>query len=263
MNFLPNQVIPVEHGGAMVDVVADIRPAGPDVLVLLPGLSCTKESFAAVVDAPALAHITTCAIDLPGHGRTAPLPLGAHTLENYADLVSRVVTRLAPTRVHLAGHSLGGAVGLIAAQGMRNLITFTGIEGNLVGDDAGLVSRQIADLELDDFADNEFGRFIDSLRAAPEADLRAWGDWTAMCSPAAVHESARSLVEWSDSGKLLDWYRAMTGTAFLHGAHGDRLGHLLPLLDPSTTFAIPDSGHFPMVDNPHALYSALAVIISR
>ncbi|PRY29718.1 alpha/beta fold hydrolase [Umezawaea tangerina] len=261
MNFLHNQAIPVEHGGAVVDVVADIRPAGPDVVVLLHGLSCTKDSFAAVVDAPALAHLTTCAIDLPGHGRTAPLPSGAHTLENYADLVGRVVARLAPTRLHLVGHSMGGAVGLIAAQGMRDLVTFTGVEGNLVGDDAGLVSRQIADLELDDFADNEFGRFIDSLRAAPEADLRAWGEWTATCAPAAVHESARSLVEWSDSGKLLGWYRAMTGTSFLYGAQGDRLGHLLPLLDESSTFAIPDAGHFPMVDNPHALYSALAAVI--
>lgn len=263
MNLLHNQAIPVEHDGAVVDVVADIRPAGPDVVLLLHGLSATKESFADVTASPALAHLTTCAIDLPGHGRTAPLPSGAHTLEAYADLVVRVVARLAPIRLHVVGHSLGGAVGLIAAQGAKNLVSFTSVEGNLVAEDAGLVSRQIADLELEDFAVNEFHRFVDSLKAAPEADLRAWGEWTATCSPTAVHESARSLVEWSDSGKLVDWYRAMPNTAYLYGALGDRAEHLVPLLDESTTFAIPDSGHFPMIDNPRALYSALAAIIGR
>jgi pimeloyl-ACP methyl ester carboxylesterase len=263
MNLLQNQAIPVDHGGAIVDVVADIRPAGPDVVLLLHGLSSTKESFAGITESPALAHLTTCAIDLPGHGRTAPLVTGAHTLEAYADVVARVVARLAPLRLHVVGHSLGGAVGLIAAQSTKSLVTFTSVEGNLVGDDAGLVSRQIADLELEDFAVNEFHRFVDSLRAAPEADLRAWGGWTATCAPAAVHESARSLVEWSDSGKLLGWYRALPRTAYLYGALGDRADHLVPLLDESTTFAIPDSGHFPMVDNPVALYSALAAIIGH
>lgn len=261
MNLLHNQAIPVDHGGAVVDVVADIRPAGPDVVLLLHGLSCTKESFAGITDSPALAHLTTCAIDLPGHGRTAPLRSGAHTLEAYADVVSRVVVRLAPRRLHVVGHSLGGAVGLIAAQGATSLVTYTSVEGNLVGEDAGLVSRQIAELDLEDFAVNEFHRFVDSLRTAPEADLRAWGEWTATCAPAAVHESSRSLVEWSDSGKLLDWYRALPGAAYLYGVLGDRTRHLVPLLDESTTLAIPESGHFPMVDNPAALYSALAAII--
>ncbi|MCS7481530.1 alpha/beta fold hydrolase [Umezawaea endophytica] len=264
MNLLLNQAIPVDHGGAVVDVVADIRPAGPDVVLLLHGLSSTKESFAGVVESPALAHLTTCAIDLPGHGRTAPLVTGPHTLEAYADVVIRVVARLAPLRLHVVGHGLGGAVGLIAAQGStKGLVTFTSVEATLVGEDAGLVSRQIADLELEDFAVNEFHRFVDSLRSAPEADLRAWGDWTATCAPAAVHESSRSLVEWADSGKLLGWYRALPRAAHLYGALGDRAGHLVPLLDESTTFAIPDSGHFPMVDNPGALHSALAAIIGH
>ncbi len=263
MNLLQNQAIPVDHDGAIVDVVADIRPAGQDVVLLLHGLSSTKESFAGITDSPALAHLTTCAIDLPGHGRTRPLSSGAHTLEAYAELVTRVVERLAPTRLHVVGHGLGGAVGLIAAQGAQNPVTFTSVEGNLVGEDAGLVSRQIADLELEDFAVNEFDRFVESLRTAPEADLRAWGEWTATCTPAAVHESSRSLVEWSDSGKLLGWYREMNRAAYLYGALGDRATHLVPLLDESTTLAIPDSGHFPMVDNPHALWSALAAIIGR
>jgi pimeloyl-ACP methyl ester carboxylesterase len=262
MNFLRNQPIPVEHGGAVVEVVADVRPAGPDVVLLLHGLSCTKDGFAGIADVPGLAHVTTCAIDLPGHGRTAPLTTGAHTLEAYADLVTCVVARLPATRVYVVGHSMGGAIGLIAAQGIPNVAGFVSIEGNLVGDDAGLVSRQIADLELDDFADNEFGRFVDSLKAAPEQDLRVWGEWTGTCTPAAVHESARSLVEWSDSGKLFEWYQAMRAKAYLYGQLGDRMEHLVPRLDPTSTFAIPCSGHFPMVDNPLALYSALAGIIA-
>jgi pimeloyl-ACP methyl ester carboxylesterase len=261
MNLLQNQAIPVDHDGVVIDIVADIRPAGPDVVLLLHDLSSTKESFAGITGSPALAHLTTCAIDFPGHGRTAPLPSGPHTLDAYAELVSLVVAQLAPIRLHVVGHGLGGAVGLIAGQGATSLVTFTSVEGVLVGDDAGLVSRQIADLELEDFAVNEFHRFVDSLKGAPEEDLRAWGGWTATCTPAAVHQSARSLVEWSDSGKLLGWHRAMPRAAYLYGALGDRAEHLVPLLDESTTFAIPDSGHFPMVDNPHALYSALAAII--
>src|SRR3954454_3714418 len=104
MNIVQNQAIPVDHDGAVVDVVADIRPGGEDVVLLLHGLSSTKESFAGIIDSPALTHVTTCAIDLPGHGRTAPLRWGVHSLEAYADVVVRVLARLAPARLHVVGH---------------------------------------------------------------------------------------------------------------------------------------------------------------
>lgn len=53
--------------------------------------------------------------DLPGHGRSAPLPTGA-TLTTLAEGVQRAAKEAGlPHPLHIVGHSLGGRVGLAAA----------------------------------------------------------------------------------------------------------------------------------------------------
>ncbi|PKM44624.1 MAG: pimeloyl-[acyl-carrier protein] methyl ester esterase [Gammaproteobacteria bacterium HGW-Gammaproteobacteria-1] len=81
---------------------------GPD-LVLLHGWGLHGGIFRSVT--PALAqrcrlHI----VDLPGHGRSAPLP-GDYTLENVAHAVAAVV----PEHASWLGWSLGGRIALAAA----------------------------------------------------------------------------------------------------------------------------------------------------
>jgi pimeloyl-ACP methyl ester carboxylesterase len=252
----------VEHAAGIVPVAAKIRPGGGDLLLCLHGLGCAKESFDSAFRSESLAGLTICAFDFPGHGGSVT-PLPKYTLSAYAEVTAGVVDLLAPDRLFLVGHSMGGAVGLIASPdlaGRVDLAGFVSIEGNLLDQDCGLVSRRAAGLPRDRFVRQEYPRFAAALAAAPEPALRAWAGWYAQADPVALHQAAASLVEWSDSGRLLDLFRSLPGAAYLHGGDSD-VDHLLPRLDGLPVHQIPGSGHFPMVDAPPALWRAVSNVL--
>jgi len=83
-------------------------------LLLLHGAGASSLCFAEL-----LGHLGrqrwTLALDLPGHGRSpafARRPPASELLERYRDLVAEAAERLGLGRFILAGHSMGGAVGL-------------------------------------------------------------------------------------------------------------------------------------------------------
>ncbi|MPZ28432.1 MAG: alpha/beta fold hydrolase [Micromonosporaceae bacterium] len=254
----------VEHAGGIVEIAARVRPgrADGDLLLLLHGMGCTKESFDSAFDAAPLADLAICAFDFPGHGRsTGPLP--EFTIDAYADVTASVVRELAPRRLFVVAHSMGGAVGLVAAADLPQLAGFVNIEGNLVGQDCGLVSRGAAERPLAEFVHREFPRFLATLQSSPEPALRAWAGWYAQADPAAFHQVASSLVEWSDSGKLRSLFRSLPGaTAYLHGDDSGDLSYLLSTLDGIPVYPVPGSGHFPMVDNPLVLWRVVAEVLA-
>lgn len=259
------QPLLVEHAGRIVALAARVRPGRGsrrgDLLLLLHGLGCAKESFDSAFTAEPLADLPICAFDFPGHGGSAAA-LPEHTIEAYADLTVRVVRELAPRRLFLVAHSMGGAVGLLAAPRLPALAGFVSIEGNLVGRDCGLVSRGAAGWPLAEFVDREFPRFRATLQASPEPALRAWAEWYRQADPVAFHQVARSLVGWSDSGVLRSRFTSLGCPAgYLHGTgSGDPPR---PALDGTAVAAIPGSGHFPMVDNPDALWRAVAGLLAE
>jgi len=249
----------VRVAGQDLSIASSFREAGPDLLLMLHGLGCAKESYRDAFASPALADYSLCAIDFPGHG--ASDTLGARsTVDDFADVVVEVARRFPGYRLHLVSHSLGGAVGLTAAPELP-VRSFVNIEGNMVPGDCGIVSRRTASQPLDDFVAHGFAEFVEFLRAAPDAASRAWAEWYAVCDPVAVHTVARSLVEISDSSKLLAVFQDLGNASYVHGDRSE-LGHLLPLLPAGVIHEIAGSGHFPMIDNPAALWDAVGAGIS-
>ncbi|MEV4819791.1 alpha/beta fold hydrolase [Micromonospora tulbaghiae] len=83
---------------------------GPPV-VLLHGIGRTLDDFTALHTALARDHLVL-AVDLPGHGGSAPLD-GPHTLPALAAAVARFLDAAGVTGpAHLVGNSLGGAVAM-------------------------------------------------------------------------------------------------------------------------------------------------------
>lgn len=87
-----------------------------------------------------------CAFDFPGHGDSDRLPPGMYSIETYADVVTDLVRQLSPQRVVLVGHSMGGAVGVLASQDGPDQASLVSVEGNLVREDCALISRRAAEL---------------------------------------------------------------------------------------------------------------------
>jgi pyruvate dehydrogenase E2 component (dihydrolipoamide acetyltransferase) len=137
----------------------------------------------------------TIALDLPGHGGSTK-DVGSCDADALVDVVDGAVTKLGIGRVHLVGHSMGGAVAalvaarrperiatltLIAPSGLGPEINATFIDGfvrmarrrdavdvlNLLVHDPALVSRTMVEDVL------RYKR-IDGVTAALEAIARAW-----------------------------------------------------------------------------------------
>lgn len=246
-----DELLPVRCAGQRVQISAKFRPGGDDLLVCLHGFGCAKECFDSAYASGRLAGYSVATFDFPGHGSSGPLPATVDPIQAYAELTAGLVRRLATGRVFLVCHSMGCAVGLVASQQLPRVDGFVSVEGNLVGQDCGIVSRRAAEQPLAEFLRWEFPRFQARLAASPRPDLRVWGGWYARADPAALHRLARSLVEWSDSGKLLALLSSLDSAAYVYGdANRAELDYLLSSLNGVPAHPVPGSGHFPMLDNP-------------
>lgn len=245
--------------GTDVLISARVRLNSPYLVLFMHGLGCAKSGFDDVFQVDSLNGFSICTFDFPGHGDSPPVDAGSYSLDFYAEVVCALVKRLSPDNLLLVGHSMGGAVGLIATQSLKLPTGFVSIEGNLLAGDCGLVSRQIAAQSLDEFITRGHTDFLSALRGSASCDSRAWARWYGMAAPAAIHGSARSLVKWSESGKLLQFFNAIGHRAYCYGTEGDRISHLLPCLDRTDTYPIAGSGHFPMVDNATELYDIISM----
>lgn len=151
-------------------------------------------------------------------------------------------------------------LGVLLAGQLTNLATFINVEGNLVSEDAGIVSRRTAEQTEIDFIKTGFDEFLAGLRKSNEPAFQTWAGWYAQASKTAIHRSGSSLVEWSDSGKLLALFNQQPRKAFMHGEQTD-ISHLPDHFKGVDIITIPNSGHFMMLDNPIAFYQAISSLL--
>ena len=172
---------------------------------------------------------------------------------------SALLSLLGCEAVHLIGHSMGGAVAQLLLDRLpsppRSVVS---VEGNLIDDDCRFGSRGIAAVSIDEFLASGFKAFRASIDPTASAGYARYVDWVSRVSPAALHRSAISLVEWSDCGRLLDSFLTMpVPAAYIYGAENDQ-AEVVPLLQSATVIRVPDAGHFVMNDNPGIFYRVLA-----
>ncbi len=242
------------------------REGRKELVLFLHGIGCVKENFTELWDAPEFAGMALLAPDLPGHGASQGLPLESSTMEGMATAICNILNdRVRDTvRLHVVAHSMGGAVGLLlATQTPTPLASFVNVEGNLVADDCGMLSRHTADMDQKLFRDEKFARLKARARDSEDPILRDWAGWVEACPAEAFHACARSLVEWSDSGRLLEIFRALPiPKAYVcgeHSANPDVLAHLEAI----PKYRIADCGHFVMIDKSAELSSVVSEVISQ
>lgn len=247
----------IEYGGQRVSISGTVRQSGRHLMALLHGWGCAKECFGPIFESAAFGEMSILAIDFPGHGRSDKLcDASLYSLQALADIANAVIDLLSPDRVSFVGHSMGGAVSLIASQARHDICRIVDADGNLVAQDCGIVSRETAGQTRDRFLQHGYQEFLHRLQASDDQGELAWATWYVKADPVALHELARSLVEWTDSGKLLDFLKAQKKAVYLHGDQ-DSKDYLLPELGGTGTRVIANSGHFMMVDNPSAFFSAI------
>lgn len=106
-----------------IEVAFERRGAGSP-LVLLHGIGHRWQAWQPVLDALAAAH-DVIAVDLPGFGSSPPLPEGrGYDMPSAVRTCADIFAGLGLDRPHVAGNSLGGALGLeLASRGLVSSAT--------------------------------------------------------------------------------------------------------------------------------------------
>lgn len=248
----------------MIEVNYERRGTGSP-LVLVHGIGHRWQAWTPVLDRLAEQH-DVIAIDLPGFGRSAPMPAGReHDLPSTMAVLGEVFDQLGVQSPHIAGNSLGGLIAVeAAAQGLVASATALSPAGFWVDNKDRF--RALATLKLlrtGAVAPRPFGRALTGspllrkaslgvLYAHPErVDVRsARGDMAALRSAPAFNPTLRTgrtfswtgpeptvplTIAWAERDKVLPLRQAARAKELLPNAH-----HV----------TLPGCGHVPMIDEP-------------
>ena len=255
---------PLEHrtlalSGHEARVALRFRPGQGPVAVFLHGLGCAQDNFAPAFARKELRHRPLLTLDFPGFGHSDRPKGFPYSLAEFSRVTLALLKELGLTQAHLVGHSMGGAVAVIAARELgAALASLVNVEGNLVAADCGL-SREIARLSAETFRTLLFPSLATRLgeRERPYFALEL-AHWR------AGYESARSLVTWTDQGSLLtDFLELPRPRLYVYGEESRKAEPLERLRGRVDAARVSRAGHFPMLDNPGGFYGLLAAFLDR
>jgi len=245
--------------GQSLDISVKYRIISDDLVLFIHGLGCTKESFDGVWHHQLPVGISLLTLDLPGFGSSSKTTEFSYSMEDHAAVCEAVISFFPHRRYHIVAHSMGGAIGLLlSSKLMTSVKSFINVEGNLIAEDCGLISRETISVPYDIF---EKKLFLDFKSRFGKRGI--FGFSLDAAAPQAFYQTARSLVAWSDSGYLMERFKALTcKKVYVYGHRNSGLEVLSELGDISL-IEIGGSGHFMMVDNPGEFFDKILTFIMR
>lgn len=237
--------------------VSGFGPA-TEVVVFCSGLGCDRTYWRTALNStktPALARFDKYSFDWPGHGDLAASRAPANIEHFAAELAADFdIWAGEYERIHVVSHSMGTAAALIAwdqtVRGSDAEGFFVSVEGNLTGDDCGLISRDLAT------GDRTVADLLADLHTAPGPEARGWAAMLEHCNPAAITTAATSLVDWCDSGTLPGRWRRLASPVYIVGAESEApTWHESLFIETDTrVITVPGAGHFPMFSAASTLW---------
>lgn len=240
-------------------------------IVLVHGL------FGSLSDANILAafgDVEVHAPDLIGYGSNREADISNLTLLDQAYHVANFISGLGAGKVHLVGHSVGGAVSVLVARHFPELVeTLTSVEGNFTLKDA-FWSGQIAVKP-----DEEVAQII----AGYETDPDAWiagagvpiGDWTSSLArswlahqpPSTIKAQAKAVVAATAEASYLEAIREVMQSMPVHLIAGRRSAAGWDVPDWANDLCaarinVAHTGHLMMAENPTAFAAAVLTCLS-
>ena len=195
-------------------------------------------------------------IDFLGFGKSAKPENFSYNMEDQAGIIEELLSILPVWDIHIAAHSMAGAIALLFKPGTySHIISFSNIEGNLISEDCGMLSRGITSVPFDEFKSVMYNKQVIEFKDHHQLRFNE-------TNPFAVYNSAKSLVNWSDSSELLNKFRSLgCRKSYFFGEENENM-EVLKKIDFAQKYMINKSGHGMMTENPNEFYSKLAEFIN-
>lgn len=244
-------------GGRTYNISAAVQERGEELVLFLHGLGCGKSAFIPAFADPRFDKFTLFAPDGIGFGDSDKSLDFSYSVEDQAAVLASALDKISFHSLHIVAHSYGNAVALLLPTIILDRVkTFINAEGNLIAEDCGIVSRKISSYEFPDFEVNCFPEMVQQEPSGP-----GYFEFDKML-PYAFWRGARSLVNWSDSGDLLQKFNALD--CYKEYFYGDQSRDMaiLSQLGKVPQIEIKNSGHFMSADNPKQFFSEVYRVIS-
>ncbi len=241
-----------------IKIACDYEHRGDSLILFIHGLGCSHAQYEKAFSGFFPPDISILVPDLAGHGDSDRPEKLTYTMQEHADILAELLNLFPEKKIHLACHSMGGAIGLLMCMNPGNrILSFINIEGNLIYSDS-TTSRSISSVTEKLFLGTIFQGILARYKNSDEYAIREWSKSIRLAEPYAFYRSSKSLAEWTDSGKLLAMFlRLECPKCYIYGENNLN-SMVLGRLGATSTFAIHGSGHFPMIDNPDELYDVIA-----
>ena len=239
------------------------KGTSPNVLFFIHGLGCSEESFSDLWNYPWIKDYTIITFDLPGCGKSSKPKDFSYSIFDHAEICRQILEKLTSkkSKVHIIGHSMGGAIGLLLSKNIPNLTSYVSIEGSVFSEDLS-ISKKVVRFPFKKFKDYVFEVIQKSTRTSPEKGTRLWAEWSMHASPEAVYKGAESLVQISSDETLLKLFLGLLcPNIYFYGGNGTRKA--IFSIKEIQKIKIPDAGHFVMNDNPDEFYGALHTFLRK
>ena len=215
--------------------------------------------FDPIFDSPALAGRSLLAFDFFGFGESSKPDGFSYDLIDQTQVLHQALRSAGIKEAVLVGHSLGGMVATLAleelahAEGAIEVKGLVSLEGNLRLADCGK-SAEIAELPRDEFL-AQFAQMAAAIEAEGGSGV-ARARWIRQTSPIAFYKSAKSIVEWSRSGKLFSIFESHpTPKLLVKGAASSFRSN--PKGPFTQVVEIPQASHFLLFDSPEAVITEI------
>lgn len=226
-------------------------------IVFVHGLGCaSSHDYPAVVRDPALASRRAILVDLLGSGFSDRPEDFEYTVAAHARVVVMLLDALGIAACDLYGHSMGGAVAIVAATMDPGRVAHLVLSEPNLEPGGGVFSRSIAGQREERYVASGHA---ETIRDAARAGNEIWAGSMAATAPFAVHRGAVSLVE----GSSPSWRQQLVALGMprtvLFGARSSPDPDVEALAAAGVCVAIvPDAGHSMAWENPSGLARAIA-----
>jgi len=230
-------------------------PNSTEVVLFFHGLACSWDTFRNVLEHDYFPDKSLLFIDHIGFGDSSKPKDFSYTMQNQAEIVEDLLLMLPQWDIHIVAHSMGVVIALLLKPDTYSHVkTFSNIEGNLISEDCGIMSRGISEKSFEDYKNSLYKMHLFAFSKHEQLHFK-------QSTPFVIYHSAVSLVKESDSGELIERFKKLNcKKSYFYGEENKEMP-VLEQLDFVKKFMIKNSGHAMTTQNPDEFYEKLVEFI--